>query len=218
MPQTLSKPPKTLSWPKATPLLVVSAIFDVFRYAFLFFWLFGPVLFAAVCTAYTTGTVSSLTFGFLGTKTAAAVCAAGAGVAGFVGFAPLVVFGTVMSIAVAILGFMVALTWLLLTDARVFRENPFNLLWSFEGLAGSLFVMVFFLYRAQIRREKKALKIWRAKNAADTASMRAQQQQALFAQMREKAANDAVQQAEAEQAAEEEEAAKEIPESEQRAA
>ncbi len=195
-----SPPPPVMTWGKASPILIVSGIFDVLRYMFLMFWFFGPALAALYCTVKGTGILSSWTLGALGAKTAATACVAAGGVVGFFGAPIFAAFGTIMAMATALAGFLTVFLLLAIMNSRVFKE-PTTILWALFGLTISITVTVWRLYRAQIKTEKAAYKKWE-KETAD-ARAREQQQRALQAQQAQQAQQ--MQVAQAEQIAEQEE-------------
>lgn len=154
-----------MTWGKAIPILAVAAVFDTLRYFFLSFWLFGPALAGAYCTAVASDTLATWTFGLLGTKTAAAACATGAAAAGSLLSAPLIIFGTVMGMAVGLFGWLIVTFAIFRTDKRVFGENPLAILWLGEGLGASVFIMTVGVYRTQIKKEAEVLEKYQKEHA-----------------------------------------------------
>ena len=157
-----SAPPKVMMWGRATPVLAVSAIFDALRLMFEMFWFFGPALAALYCTITTSGTLEAWTFGLLGTKTAALVCTAGAGLVGAVAIEMIAPFGVIMAMAVGFAGWLTVGIILLVTNGRIFKENALwfagSLLVSEIPIVGSVPVItlvVWKMYRTQIRVEKE---------------------------------------------------------------
>ncbi len=167
--------PKTMTWAKAAPILAAGGLFDVLRYAFLFFWLWGPAVASYAISSYYGG-------GFFG-HAAATV----AGVAGYTAAPALTAFGTVMSIVMAVGGWLLVLILMFITDARVVTKNTVAILWLLEGIMGSTFLMAFFLFRQQIRKERTALKEWERSNAA---ALRDRQAAQLARAAQLQAAND----------------------------
>jgi len=180
-----SNPPKVMTWPKAAPILVIAAIFDLVRIFFEFFWFFGPALTAAYCTLKVSGAAGTTVGGFL--------CGAAATVAGVAGFAAIEVFGIVMAMAVGLLGWMTIGIFLLRSNPRIFKENAD----AFLMFAGSLLVseipiigtipaptfVLWRLYRMQIHKDKKALQ----KFEEEQAGSQIQQQQQVAMIMQEQA-------------------------------
>ena len=74
------------------PVLVLCVIFDALRAFFSMFWFFGPALAALYCTSKVSGAIGETAGGLF--------CGTGAAVAGFYGFVPAAIFGTVMAMAV----------------------------------------------------------------------------------------------------------------------
>ena len=91
-----SSPPPTMTWGKASPVLVVAVIFDLARNFFEWFWLFGPALFAVGCTAGMNSYIGT-TITQLSGKAVAVGCMALAGVAGYFGVEVTEGFGIMMA-------------------------------------------------------------------------------------------------------------------------
>ena len=159
-----------MTWAKAAPILVVAGIFDLVRGFFELFWLFGPALLGVGCTAGVNsalGTTLAETTG----KLVAGGCAIVAGAAGYFGSEVFIGFGDIMAMAVGLAGFL-TLGLLLLTskDTRIFQVNATGSWWfigsfgvgeiPFIGALPTFFIVLFRLYRTQIRIEKAALKKW----------------------------------------------------------
>ncbi len=196
MNRKLSKgePPQVMTWGKALPILVLSAIFDALRFLFNMFWFFGPALAALYCTSVVSDSVGSL-----GGATATA-CEAGGVVAGYFGFGVLAIFGTIMAMVVGLVGWLAVGLIMLLTNARIFKES----LWFAGSLLASqipfinafplLTVTTWKMHHAQIKRDKEALKKYEKEHAdaelqernQQIAEMQAQQAQ----QLQQQAAND----------------------------
>lgn len=162
-----------MTWKKASPVLIVAAVFDALRYMCLFFWFFGPAMGALLCTV----AGSSTTLGKLvGTTATGAACTFVAGAAGIAGFPIVAALGTVMAIAVGFLGWLTVTALIFMMDSRTFKENPVSALWLFEGIGASVFIMAWGVYRAQIKIEKAALYKWQKVQKA--AQLQERQQQA----------------------------------------
>ena len=184
-----------MTWMGALPVLVVAVIFDAVRLMFEMFWFFGPALAALYC-ATKVGDVAVI--GGLLTKG----CIAIAGVAGFFGSPAITAFGVVMAIAVGLLGWMTIGLILMMTNARIFKENAawfvVSLAVSETPIIGSIPALTLTLvkmYSHQIKLEKAAMKKYEEEQGV--AQAREQQQMAQFAQMQQiqaaqqGAANDA---------------------------
>ncbi len=160
-PRTRSKsppPPECMTWGGALPLLVIAGILDALRYFFLFFWFFGPAIVASQ-----TNSVVGLAVGV------------------FTGPA-LTIFGVIMSIAVAIAGFLIVFITLAFTDFRIFERETMAPLWFLAGIGASLTLMTWRLYATQIKQEKAELKKWEAQYAATSQRDRTAQVAYLNAQ------------------------------------
>lgn len=169
-----SRPPAAMTWAKALPVLILAGAFDLIRVFFEMFWFFGPVFAGAAAAAAAQG-------GVLGAV--AGVIAGGA--AATVGAPALEAFGIIMAIAVGLIGWMTIGLVLLLTNARIFRENAGNALWfvgsllisevplvgTLPALTGSMVKM----YSAQIKKEKAALRAYEKAHAAEQLQERQQQ-------------------------------------------
>ncbi len=163
-----SEPPPTMTWSKATPVLVVAVLFDVVRIFFEMFWFFGPALAALYCTSTVSGWVGSL-WGLT-----AAACVAGAAKAGVAVSAVTIPFGTVMAIAVGLFGWLTIGFLLMSTNARIFKV-PGNALWLIASLGiaeipligtiPSFTLALWRMYRKQIKAETAALRRWEKENA-----------------------------------------------------
>src|SRR3989344_3915425 len=195
------EPPPTMTWSRATPILVVAVLFDVVRIFFEIFWFFGPALAALYCTSTVSGWVSSL-WGLT-----AAACAAVAAKAGVVASAVTIPFGTIMAIAVGLFGWLTIGFLLMSTNARIFK-TPGNALWLIASLGiaeipligtiPSFTLALWRMYRKQIKAETAALRRWEKENTDAQRQERSQQalqaaqiqaaQQAQF--MQQEATND----------------------------
>lgn len=173
---------------KASPVLAVCFVFDAVRFVFEQFWFFGPALAAVYCTANVGGVVSTWSAGLLGTKTAAAVCGASATVVGSLGAPAIAAFGVVMAIAVGLFGWMTAGLMLMMTNARIFKENEGHALWfgfslliSEVPIIGSLPALTGVtvkMYSTQIKKDKESLKKYEKETAA--ARLQEQNQQTAY--------------------------------------
>src|SRR3989344_1986982 len=147
-----SPPPETMTWLKASFVLVFCVIFDLTRGFFSMFWLFGPALAAAYCTYGASDTVAAV-------KGGAVLSPA------------LIMFGAVMAMALGILGWLTIGLILILKNSRIFKSNESAVFWFLLGFGVSelpflsalpaLTFMVGKLYRTQITVEKKQLKQWK---------------------------------------------------------
>ena len=201
-------PPKTMTWAKASPILIVAALFDALRIFFEFFWFFGPALAAVYCTNTVNSAVGASVAGVAG-KVVATACAAGATVVGGAAFPITGAFGTIMAMAVGLLGWMVIGLWLVMTNPRIFKENTGNLLWfvaglmvseiPFIGTVPSFSIALVKMYRTQIKKDAVALQTYEKARSEEQNRVREQQAAQLMqyrdaqtAQTQEQeAANDA---------------------------
>jgi hypothetical protein len=176
-----------MTWMQAAPVIVVGAIFDAVRIFFEWFWFFGPAVGALYCTAKVSGTI--------GTSLGGTLCGGLASVAGYFGSPALVAFGTVMAIAVGLLGWMVVGLFLLVKNPRIFKENAGHALWFITSLAISevpilgsapaLSVILWKMYATQIKKDKVVLKQYNEQHAAQLLQERNEQAQtAQFMQIR----------------------------------
>lgn len=168
-----------MTWVRATPVLVIAALFDALRFMFEWFVLFGPALIGVGC-----GLVSgSVTFG--------AVCTAGAGAAALWGAAVVETFGIVMAMVTGLAGWLVVGIMLLIGNSRIFKEN---LLWfvssllvseiPFVGSIPAITLVVWRMYHNQIKTEKAAYKKYQAE---EQARLQEEQQRLGAAQVQVKA-------------------------------
>ena len=207
MPPLPSIPPRpsAMSWARAVPVLAACVIFDALRILFEQFWFFGPALLGIATNAVLGG-------GLIGK--AAGVVVGGA--AGFAGGGFFEIFGAVMAIAVAVLGWLVVLFLLIILNGRLFKTLATGWLWSLLGLGVSALPIVgtvpaltlttLKLYHAQIKKDKVALKEWEERaqsvlRAAERAWSAAERARALDEAAAEGAANGEEIPAGAEQAA-----------------
>lgn len=180
-------PPPTMTWGKASPVIALAVVFDLVRIFFLGFVFFGPAMLAAACTYETTGAVSTLTVGLLGTKTAALGCTAGVtgGVvaanfftAGGVTLA-LSYFGQVMGMSIAIMAWFTLAVIIILTNRRLIADNVKALLPTLIGFGITQIPFIDFLpaitgttwrlYHVQITTERATLETWKKEQAAERA-------------------------------------------------
>jgi hypothetical protein len=197
--------PKVMTWGQAIIVIAIAIVFDALRAFLHFFWFFGPAILAAYC-AYKVGDIAII--GGLAAK-ACVVAAGAAGVAGIEVTGPL---GEVAADAVGLMCFLALGLFILLTNARLIKtatSAPMQFAAAFAvgeipflGALPVFTVVIWKLYRTQIRTEKQAHQTWEKANAAELAQKR--QQQALQAAQIANA-----QQEEALEAAGEEEAATE---------
>ena len=196
-------PPEVMTWGRALPVLAASFVFDALRSFFGMFWLFGPALAAAYCTAVVSGTLETWTFGLLGTKTAAAACTVAGAAAGSLLSAPLIIFGTVMAMAVGLFGWMTIGLVIMMTNARIFKEHAGHSLLSIVGLGISELPLIgalpaltgttWRMYHTQIKTDEKAMEKYEKENAAEQLQERREQAAELmqFAQAEQQAAANA---------------------------
>lgn len=189
MPQkrTNPKPPKVMTWKKATPVLVVAGIFDAVRLMFEMFWFFGPAITALYCTVKVSDVV-----GALGGLTTFA-CSVGATAAGVAGAPAIEAFGVVMAMATGFAGWLVVGGWIVMTNARIFKENAGNAVWfgasllisevPFVGSFPAISIAVWRLYHVQIKKDKTALQKYKEEQAAQM--LKRQQQSAQLMQMQQ---------------------------------
>ena len=189
---TSSAPPPTMTWPQAYFILAFCVIFDALRIFFEQFWFFGPALAAAACTS-----VASSWVGSLGGLTAA-TCTAGAGVLGYFGVAPIAAFGVIMAMAVGLMGWLAVGLMLIMTNSRIFEENAGHALWFAASLLVSevpiigtipaLTIIVWRMYRTQIKKETAAWRQYESEQAAALAAEREEQQRQAMELMQARAA------------------------------
>lgn len=188
---------------KASPILAVCLVFDAARSFFGMFWFFGPALAAAYCTTATSNTLATWTFGLLETKAAAAICATGAAAAGSLLSAPLILFGTVMGMAVGLMGWLVIGLVIMMTNARIFKDHAGHSFLFIFGLGLSEIPLIGVLpaltgstlrmYHTQIKSDKESLRKYVAENA-NTQLQERRQQSAEMTQLQEARLNQIQQQ------------------------
>ena len=177
MPQKQSnKPPKAMTWGKATPALVISGIFDALRLMFVGFIFFGPAMAGLYCDYKVSDWIGSA-FGLT-----SAACGAAVATGAFFSAPALMAFGMVMAMAVGLTGWLAVGGWLLATNSRIFKENALwfvgSLLFSevpFVGAIPAITVSVWKMHSHQIKIEKAALKKWEKENAEKQAKKRSEQ-------------------------------------------
>jgi hypothetical protein len=178
MPQNKNNPePPTMTWRKAMPILVVAIIFDLVRCFFEWFVVLGPALGAAlgavVCTAGVNsaiGTTIAATTGKVVATGCTLFSTGAAGVAGFFLSETTETFGAIMSDIVGFAGFLTLGLWILMRNKRLFVINPSGSLEfvanfgiceiPFVGTIPAFSIMLYFMYKKQIKVEKAALKKW----------------------------------------------------------
>lgn len=195
-------PPKTMTWRKASPVLVVCALFDALRIFFEQFWFFGPALAMVACTGVGGAIVGWVTGTWLGTKIAATVCGTALAVAEYLGIGvPIEAFGVLMAMAVGLMGWLTVGLILVWTNARTFEENAGHALWfavslivseiPIIGTIPALTVIVWRMYRTQIKKETAALRKYESEQAAALAEERQQQQMVAVELMQARALQQA---------------------------
>lgn len=192
-----SRPPKVITWGKATPVIVISVVFDLMRIFFGMFWFFGP----AFATVYCTSKLSEWV-GWLWGLTAAA-CAAAGGIAGTLGLPITIAFGTIMSMMAGFLGWMTVGLIIIISNARIFKENADHALLSMAsllvseipiiGMAPALTGWTWKMYSAQIKKDGEKLRQYESEQAAAIAEKRQQQQAAAAEFMQNRITNMATQ-------------------------
>jgi len=193
-----------MTWSKAGMLIAMAVILDLIRGFFQFFWFFGPALAAVVCTAKASGALATWTLGLLGTKTAALVCGGAATAVGAAAIEATAPIGVIMADAVGLISFLALGTWIIMANARIFKTvvtGPFYFVSAFAigeipflGAFPVFTVVIWRLYRTQIRVEKEALVKWEKEHAAQLQQER-EQQAAEYTQIQQtlagqQAAND----------------------------
>lgn len=166
--------PPVMSWGRTALVLVIAILFDLLRAFFELFWFMGPALAGFLCTLGVNDALGTNIAG-IGGKLVATGCAVGAGVLGTIGIEVTTVFGTVMAMAVGLLGWLVVLFILVIINARIFKTLATSWIWSAFGLAGSILpivgavpfitLSVIRLYYAQIKHDHAALKEWQKRTA-----------------------------------------------------
>lgn len=188
-----SRPPKTMTWSRAIPIIAVACILDLTRMFFEMFWFFGPAIAALLCTNVVNSAFGMVVAG-VGGKIVAAGCGGAAAVAGFFGIELTETFGTVMSDAVGLAAFLILGFWLITRNARIFTVNKGGWLWLTGGLGISIIpfigtfpafsVILWRLYKRQIKIEAAVLKKWEKEQIERQRQEREQQAMQLM-QLRE---------------------------------
>jgi hypothetical protein len=172
-----------MTWGGATPVIAVAGIFDLLRMFFEMFWFFGPAIAGLYCTSKASDLVGNL-WGLTAT-----LCAGVAGAAGAAVSEVTIPFGTIMAMAVGLLGFLTLGLWILMKNARIFKANATGALWFIGSLGVSeipiigtipaFSITLWKLYKTQIRIEGAARKKWEKEHAQEAAmQVRQRQQQA----------------------------------------
>ena len=211
-----SEPPPVMTWGKALPVLAVSGVFDALKFMFELFWFFAPALIGVGSAVAIGGTAGKL-IGVLGAGSAV------------VASPVLEIFGLVMAMAVAFLGWLLVGFWILAKNRRIFKVSVTGSLWlmsslgiglvPFVGAIPAMTITIYRLYRRQIKVERAAFKRWEQETAA--AREQEQQQRALQvqqAQQMQAAQMEAANDAQYEMQAANDEQYSDVPEEEQLAA
>lgn len=199
MPQKkISPEPPVMTRSKSAPVIIGAAIFDLIRIFFVFFWFFGPALAGIYCTVKGGDIASAWTLGLLGTKTAAAVCSAAAVAGGAVISVATTSLGAIMADAVGLIGFLALGLWVVMTNARILKavaSVPLQFAGAFAlaeipflGALPVFSVILWRLYGAQIRTEKKAHEKWEKENADAQLKERQEQQATRWEQFEQQEA------------------------------
>ncbi|MFA6502842.1 MAG: hypothetical protein WCT45_01120 [Candidatus Paceibacterota bacterium] len=173
-----SKPPETMTWGKAAPVLVVAGIFDLIRIFFEMLWFFGPALVGLYC-ADKVGDVAVVG------KALIAACTYGATTVGVVGAPAIEAFGVIMAIAVGFFGWLFIGFLLVIKNPRIFQKNAGNIAWfaggllvsevPFVGVLPALTGTLLRLYAVQIKQEGAALKQYEKEQVAHELAERKRQ-------------------------------------------
>lgn len=155
-----STPPPVMTWSKASLVLALCVIFDALRFLFEQFWFFGPLLIGSGTAAAVSQVVGSQSAG-------TAVGALVGGATALWGGPALEVFGIIMAMAFGLFGWMVVGLVLVITNARVFKEDAGGTVWFVSalfvselpilGTVPALTVIVWRMYHTQIKKERLAL-------------------------------------------------------------
>ncbi|MFA5997783.1 MAG: hypothetical protein WC814_00050 [Candidatus Paceibacterota bacterium] len=169
------EPPEVMTWSKAAPVLAVAVISDLLRLFFQMFWFFGPALAALLCTVGMNDVLGTSVSG-VGGKIVAGTCTAVAATAGAAGMPAIEALGIVMADAVGLFAFLVLGFWMLRTNARIFAVIKNTWLWLTGSLGVSIIpiigafpafsVILWRLYRRQIKLETAAYKKWKKEQSA----------------------------------------------------
>ena len=157
-PAESSSPPSVMTWRKATPLLLVAAVFDALRFMCEWLIFFGLAVAAAVCSYFVSSDNAIATM--VGTASCSLLAAGG----GILAAPVLETFGIVMGMAVGLLGWLIIAVALLRGNARIFRAN---FLWMLLALLGSeiplvgsvpfITLVLWRMYSREITQDKAAL-------------------------------------------------------------
>lgn len=180
MPQKRNNPePPVMTRSKSAPVIVGAAIFDLIRIFFVFFWFLGPALAGIYCTVKTSEVV--------GTTIAGTVCGAAAIAGGAAISAATTSFGVIMADAVGFVGFLALGLWIVMTNARILKAvatGPIQFAGAFAvaeipflGALPVFSVILWRLYGAQIRTEKKTHEKWKKETASAQLQQRQRNQQ-----------------------------------------
>ncbi|MBI5405621.1 hypothetical protein HY972_01095 [Candidatus Kaiserbacteria bacterium] len=174
-----SPEPPVMTWPKATPFLVLAAVFDALRFMFEWFIFFGPALAGVACTVSANNTAIG---NAVGTAVTESVCGGGAVAAGFLGAGIIGPLGIVMAMVTGFAGWLAVGIALVMFNRRIFKENALwfaaSLLVSevpFIGSVPAITLAVWKMHGTQIRVEKAAHKKWADEQAAQQLQERNQQ-------------------------------------------
>lgn len=163
-----------MTWRKASLVLIVCVVFDLFRAFFGMFWLFGPAVAGMYCSNTVNSALGTSVGGVVGTSVAG-LCTGAAVAAGVAFGAGIQMFGFIMAMAIGLLGWLTVGGLLIFSNPRIFKATGSSLLMMLLGLGVSqvpflgslpaLTATIGRLYHAQITREKKALQEWHQEQA-----------------------------------------------------
>lgn len=199
-----------MTWGKAALPLTIVVVLWLLRVMFEMFWFFGPALLAVGCTVGVNSVVDTSTASAAG-KVVATACTGVSAIIGFFGIEIIEPLGIVMAMAVGFISWLLVGFIMLLSNQRVFKEEPLAGVWLTGGLIVNeipligtlpgLTTAVWRIYHKQIKRDRKKLKEYEAAVAAQKTQER-QMQIDQFMEVRQAQIN---QQQEAEEAYREEE-------------
>jgi hypothetical protein len=181
-----------MTWGRATPVLALCVVFDALRFMFVMFWFFGPALGAIGCTV---GVNSALGTGVVEVagKVVAGACTVGASAIGFFGSGAIEMFGTIMAMAVGLLGWATVTLLLVIMNPKIWTSNAFSWVWSlcslgvseipFVGTIPMLTITHCRLYAGQIRHDKTALLKYRKEQERVATVARSIEQQRTLSQV-----------------------------------
>lgn len=185
-----------MTWGRATPVLVLCIIFDALRFLFDMFWFFGPAMAAILCTAGVNSAIGTSVGGVVG-NTVAAGCTAAAATAGFFGAVPIEIFGTIMAMAVGLIGWLTIFLVQVMRNIGIFKTHfviklvisrLVSLIWSEIPIINALPALTIVnvtLFHHQIKEGREALKKWEEENSAQLAQEQRQQQAAELMQVQQ---------------------------------